>query len=124
MLREPVSGVGMVTGDASLMPLVMPDDNTVRQRIELVLLAEVSTQFCKAMISTSNDGLKRIAYGDQKTDKALYSLYKNEIEELRKEVKSGIIASVDYSFELEKLQVELAIKDFSNLGFWEVDGRV
>jgi len=31
---------------------------------------------------------------------------------------------VDYRFEFEKLKVEVAINEFANLGFWEVDGRV
>jgi hypothetical protein len=76
------------------------------------------------MISTSNDGLKRIAYGNIKTKIKLTDLYKDEIEDLRKKARSGIIDAPDYTFEYEILLVENSIRDFANLGFWEVDGRV
>ena len=77
------------------------------------------------MISTSNDGLKRIAYGNIKQSSVVfYHLYKNDIEILRNKIRSGKLDDVEYVFELEKLIVSNAIKDFANLGFWEVDGRV
>ena len=37
--------VGMVTGDAAFMSLVMTDDNAIRHRVEIILLAEIGTQF-------------------------------------------------------------------------------
>ena len=38
--------------------------------------------------------------------------------------RSGLLELAGYRHELEKIKVENAIKDFANLGFWEVDGRV
>ena len=35
----------MVTGDAAFMPLVMTDNNAIRHRVEIILLAEIGTQF-------------------------------------------------------------------------------
>jgi len=43
---------------------------------------------------------------------------------LREKLRIGQLDTADYSFELEKLKVENAIKEFANLGFWGVDGRV
>ena len=77
----------------------------------------------RVMISTSNNGLKRIAYGDNKRPGIYFDLYYQEdIEKLRNKLKNGIINPADYSFELEKMIVENAIRDYSNLGFWGVDG--
>ena len=36
----------------------------------------------------------------------------------------GLFSAVEYPYELQKLLVENVIRDFANLGFWEVDGRV
>ena len=35
----------MVTGDAAFMPLVMTDNNAICHRVEIILLAEIGTQF-------------------------------------------------------------------------------
>jgi len=50
-------------------------------------------------------------------------LFKKELEALRLKLKNGIISMPDYSFKFEKLLVENSIRDYANLGFWEVDGR-
>lgn len=84
----------------------------------------MSTPEIACMIAVSNDGLKRIAYGNVKTNEMLQLLYDEEVTALRQKLRNGIIQDTDYTFELEKLLVENAIKDFANLGFWEVDGRV
>ncbi|MGI6014349.1 MAG: phage minor head protein [Oscillospiraceae bacterium] len=84
----------------------------------------MSTPEIACMIAVSNDGLKRIAYGNVKTNEMLQLLYDEEVTVLRQKLRNGIIQDTDYTFELEKLLVENAIKDFANLGFWEVDGRV
>jgi hypothetical protein len=77
------------------------------------------------MISTSNDGLKRVLYGDTKQEGILlYDYYKNDLDALREKVRKGLIEPADYSSEMEKMLIENAIRDFANLGFWEVDGRV
>ena len=84
----------------------------------------VTTEQIQAMISTSNDGLKRIAYGDIKDSRLLVDIFKNKVDNLRKQIKDGMLKAVEYPYELQKLLVENAIRDYSNLGFWEVDGRV
>jgi len=77
------------------------------------------------MVSTSNNGLKRIVYGDNKKSGVFFDIYyENEFRPLRSRLKDGTLEMVDYQFELEKLKVEKAINEFANLGFWEVDGRV
>jgi len=77
------------------------------------------------MISTSNDGLKRIAYGDSKKLGVFFDVYyENDFSPLRNGLKDGSLEMVDYRFELEKLKIEKSINEFANLGFWEVDGRV
>ena len=45
-----MAGVGMVTGDAAFMSLVMTDNNAIRHRVELILLAEIGTQFCGFLV--------------------------------------------------------------------------
>ena len=77
------------------------------------------------MISTSNDGLKRIVYGDVKKSGVFFDVYyENRFRPLRSRLKDGTLDMADYQFEFEKLKVEKAINEFANLGFWEVDGRV
>jgi len=77
------------------------------------------------MISTSYDGFKRIAYGNVKKPGVLLDLYyENDFKPLRNRLRDGVLEMVDYRFEFEKLKVEIAINEFANLGFWEVDGRV
>jgi len=78
----------------------------------------------QVMIATSNDGLKRIAYGDIKDYRLYDSIYTDDLENLRSRIKRGILEMADYRHEYQKLIVENAIRDFANLGFWEVDGRV
>jgi len=77
------------------------------------------------MISTSNDGLKRIVYGDIKKPDILFDVYyEKRLEEVRKRLKAGLLEPIDYSYECQKAVVEQSIDEFGNLGFWEVDGRV
>ena len=84
----------------------------------------ISNETIRMMISTSNDGLKRIAFGDVKDSRFLDSIYRYDVEGLRKRIQNGTLEMVDYRYELQKLLVEKSIENFANLGFWEVDGRV
>ena len=83
----------------------------------------VSTEHIQVMVSTSNDGLKRIVYGDNKDFRLLDVIYKDEIANIRKHVKDGTLEMENYRNEFQKLIVSNAIRDYANLGFWEVDGR-
>ena len=84
----------------------------------------ISTEQIKIMISTSNDGLKRIVFGDIKDSRFLENIYQVDVNDLRKQIKNGTLEMVEYPYELQKLLVENAIRDYGNFGFWEVDGRV
>jgi len=84
----------------------------------------VTTERIQAMISISNDGLKRIAYGDIKDSRLLVDIFSNDVEKVRVKIRNGTLEMVEYKFELQKMLVEKSIENFANLGFWEVDGRV
>ena len=53
-----------------------------------------------------------------------FNMYTKDLEVLQHKLRSGIISTSDFNYEREKLLVENSIRDFANLGFWEVDGRV
>ena len=82
-----------------------------------------STEQIQVMVSTSNDGLKRIAYGDTKDFRLFDVIYKDEIANIRKRIKDGTLEMANYRNEFQKSIVSNAIRDYANLGFWEVDGR-
>lgn len=83
-----------------------------------------STEQIRVMISTSNDGLKRIACGNVKDYRLLETIYQKDVDILRERIKAGTLEMVDYPSELQKLLVNNAVRDFANLGFWETDGRI
>ena len=63
--------------------------------------------------------------GDYKiTGIFLYKFYASDLVVVSKKLRSKTIGILDYKFESEKKQIENAIRDFANYGFWEVDGRV
>ena len=68
--------------------------------------------------------LKRIACGDIKDSRLLIDIFGDDVEKLRARIRDGSLEMVEYPYELQKLLVENAIRDFANFGFWEVDGRV
>ena len=64
-----MAGVGMVTGDAASMPLVMTYNNAIRHRVELILLAEIGTQFCGFFVDCVEIGfVGQAILADLKTD--------------------------------------------------------
>jgi len=83
----------------------------------------VTTDQVQVMASTSNDGLKRIAFGDKKDTKLLDAIYQDDLGRLREQIQSGVLDVADYPYEQQKLLVRNALNDYANLGFWEVDGR-
>jgi len=83
-----------------------------------------SNEQIQVMVSTSNNGLKRIAYGDTKDTRLLDMIYQNDVNQLRNRIRHGSLEMADYRTEFQKLVVENAVRDYANLGFWEVDGRV
>ena len=50
-------------------------------------------------------------------------IYHNDLERLRGQIKNGTLDAVEYPHEQQTLLVRNAIRDFANLGFWDIDGR-
>ena len=46
MFGEPVHHIGMVAGDAALVPFSMADEHTVLCMIKVILPAKIGTKFC------------------------------------------------------------------------------
>lgn len=84
----------------------------------------VTNEQIQMMISTSNDGLKRIAYGNIKDNRLLSDIYQSDLTSIGKTIRAEGLSSADYHFRSQARIVENAIRDYANLGFWEVDGRV
>ena len=64
-----MAGVGMVTGDAAFMSLVMPDYTAIRHRVEIMLFAEIGPQFSGFLVDCVDIGfIGQVILADLNTD--------------------------------------------------------